>query len=69
MHQLLQHLGSPHAALSNVVHVVGSKGKGTVAALLAAVLRQAGLRVGVYTSPHLVHTSERIAVGARHAQH
>ncbi len=44
------------------VHVAGTNGKGSTAASLAAILTQAGLRTGLYTSPHLVRPEERIAV-------
>jgi UDP-N-acetylmuramyl pentapeptide synthase len=59
----LEGIGAPHRQIRNVVHVVGSKGKGTVVALLASVLRAAGCRVGCYTSPHLLHVEERISIG------
>ena len=65
MQQLLEVVGAPQRRLHNVVHVVGSKGKGTVAAVLSAVLNYAGHRAGTYTSPHLLSVRERIAVGAR----
>lgn len=58
---LLDRLGNPHRAFA-VVHVAGSKGKGSVCAFLDAVLRAAGHRVGLYTSPHLVRFNERIRV-------
>ncbi len=45
-----------------VVHVGGTNGKGSVCALLASMLRAAGLRVGLYTSPHLVSFHERVQV-------
>ena len=48
MHKLLARLGCPHDALP-VVHVAGSKGKGSVTAMLAAVLQAARYRVGTYT--------------------
>ncbi|MDF1798128.1 MAG: Mur ligase family protein [Planctomycetota bacterium] len=48
-----------------VVHVAGSKGKGSVASLVAAGLRAAGLRVGRYGSPHVEHLSERIELEGR----
>lgn len=44
------------------VHVAGSNGKGSVVAMVSAVLREAGLKVGTYTSPHLLDARERIAV-------
>lgn len=58
---LLKHLGEPHAGL-RAVHIAGSNGKGSTAAFLTSVLRQAGYRVGLYTSPHLVDFTERIQV-------
>jgi dihydrofolate synthase/folylpolyglutamate synthase len=58
---LLAELGDPHEVMP-VVHVGGTNGKGSVATLVAAALREAGRRVGLYTSPHLVSFRERIAV-------
>ncbi|MGH7407839.1 MAG: bifunctional folylpolyglutamate synthase/dihydrofolate synthase [Candidatus Methylomirabilales bacterium] len=59
--RLLRALGHPERAL-RTVHVGGTNGKGSTAALLAAILRAAGLRVGLYTSPHLLDFTERIQV-------
>lgn len=61
MHSLLARLGDPHLA-RGTVHVAGSKGKGSTAAMVAAVLRQAGVTTGLYTSPHVHRFTERIAV-------
>ncbi len=61
---LLADLGAPAAGLPTV-QVVGSKGKGTCAHAAAALLRAAGLRTGLYTSPHLVHPSERILLDGK----
>jgi dihydrofolate synthase/folylpolyglutamate synthase len=47
------------------VKVAGTNGKGSTCALLAAGLQRAGRRVGLFTSPHLVHVTERVRVGAR----
>jgi dihydrofolate synthase/folylpolyglutamate synthase len=58
---LLKHLGEPHLEL-RAVHVAGSNGKGSTSAFLTSVLSQAGYRVGLYTSPHLVDFSERIQI-------
>jgi dihydrofolate synthase/folylpolyglutamate synthase len=58
---LLKRLGDPHAGL-RAVHIAGSNGKGSTAAFLTSILRQAGYRVGLYTSPHLVDFAERIQV-------
>lgn len=52
MEELLALLGSPQERLK-FIHVAGTNGKGSTSALLDACLRQAGLRVGLYTSPHL----------------
>jgi len=61
MRALLRLLGDPHDRL-RLVHVTGTKGKGSTCAMLAAVLRAAGYRVGLFTSPHLTHVEERIQV-------
>jgi dihydrofolate synthase/folylpolyglutamate synthase len=61
MRALLRRLGEPHRRL-RVVHVAGTKGKGSTAAMLAAVGRQAGYRTGLFTSPHLVAREERFVV-------
>jgi dihydrofolate synthase/folylpolyglutamate synthase len=59
---LLHKLGAPHRHLPPVVHVAGTNGKGSTVAFLKAIMQAAGLRVHVYTSPHLVRFSERISV-------
>ena len=59
--QLLEYLGHPERAYG-VLHVAGTNGKGSVCALAASALREAGLKVGLYTSPHLVRFNERIRV-------
>jgi dihydrofolate synthase / folylpolyglutamate synthase len=61
MRYLLERAGDPHLACPTI-HVAGSKGKGSTAALIAAALREAGIRTGLYTSPHVVSYRERIAV-------
>lgn len=61
MRALLDRLGSPHRQY-HIVHVAGSKGKGSVCALTEEVLRAAGYRTGLYTSPHLHTFRERIRV-------
>ena len=58
---LLERLGNPHRTLT-VVHVGGTNGKGSVVATAEAILRSRGLRVGRYTSPHLIDFRERILV-------
>jgi len=61
MRALLAHLGDPHRRL-RIVHVAGSKGKGSISAILASILRQAGYRTGLFTSPHLCRVEERFQV-------
>lgn len=58
---LLAKLGSPHRRLA-AVHVAGTNGKGSVVASVEALLRAGGMRVGRYTSPHLIDFRERITV-------
>ena len=58
---LLRALGNPHEVVPSV-HIGGTNGKGSVSTLVAAALREAGWRVGLYTSPHLVSFRERIQV-------
>jgi dihydrofolate synthase/folylpolyglutamate synthase len=58
---LLAKLGSPHRQLATV-HVAGTNGKGSVVAMAEALLRWKGLKVGRYTSPHLIDFRERITV-------
>ena len=57
--QLLERLGRPERDLP-VIAVAGTDGKGSTSAMIAALLQAAGLRVGHYTSPHLVETRERV---------
>jgi dihydrofolate synthase/folylpolyglutamate synthase len=56
--------GHPEAGLA-AIHVAGTNGKGSTAAMLDAILRAAGRRTGLYTSPHLVDFCERIRVDGR----
>jgi dihydrofolate synthase/folylpolyglutamate synthase len=58
--RLLADLGRPQSRLPPVIHVAGTNGKGSVCAFARAVAEAAGLRVHVYTSPHLVRFNERI---------
>ncbi len=60
MERILAALGHPEKHLPPVVHVTGTNGKGSVLAFLRAMLEAAGLKVHVYTSPHLVRFHERI---------
>jgi len=62
--KLLAYLGHPDAAYP-AVQITGTNGKGSVAALLSAVLTQAGYRVGCFTSPHLQDERERITLNGK----
>ena len=59
---LSAHLGNPQNNFRSV-HVAGTNGKGSTSAMLASILGAAGLRAGLYTSPHLVRINERIRIG------
>ena len=59
--QLLELLGNPHDRLQ-VIHIAGSKGKGSTAALVASVLTHAGYKTGLFTSPHLITPRERCRI-------
>ena len=61
MRALLHRLGDPQDRV-RIVHVTGTKGKGSTSAMLASILREAGFRVGLFTSPHLVDVRERMQV-------
>ena len=60
--RLLDALGNPHRDLPPVIHVAGTNGKGSTIAFMRAIAEAAGLRVHVYTSPHLVRFHERIVL-------
>jgi dihydrofolate synthase/folylpolyglutamate synthase len=64
MRQLLTRLGQPDAGMK-IVHVAGTKGKGSTSAMIAAMLTAAGYRAGVFSSPHLERIEERFAVDGR----
>lgn len=64
MQDLAARLGHPEHRL-RFLHIAGTNGKGSVAAMCAAVLQQAGYRIGLYTSPHLVSFCERFQVNGR----
>jgi dihydrofolate synthase / folylpolyglutamate synthase len=61
MRRLLARYAAPHRA-TPVIHVAGSKGKGSTATFVAAVLHEAGMRCGVYSSPHVESYRERVRV-------
>ncbi|MEL6132611.1 MAG: bifunctional folylpolyglutamate synthase/dihydrofolate synthase, partial [Bacteroidota bacterium] len=49
----------------NSIHVAGTNGKGSVSAMIASVLQEAGFKVGMYTSPHLLEFTERIRINGK----
>jgi len=63
MVRILALLGNPERRMAPVIHVAGTNGKGSTVAYLRAILEAAGLRVHVYTSPHLVRINERFRLG------
>lgn len=65
---LSEAFGSPHVGL-RTIHVAGTNGKGSTAHTLAAVLQAAGLKTGLYTSPHLLDFNERIRVNGKPIAH
>ena len=64
---LMAHLGNPHARVLSI-HIAGTNGKGSTSHLIAAALQAAGMRVGLYTSPHLVDFRERIRINGQMIQ-
>ena len=63
MEKLLSLVGNPHKKI-DTVHIAGTKGKGSTAVMLAKMLQSNNYKVGLYTSPHVVHLHERIAVNS-----
>src|SRR5216684_5550699 len=61
MDQALSLIGDPHKRI-RAIHIAGTKGKGSVAAMLDSCLRAAGYRTGLYTKPHLVNLAERTRI-------
>jgi len=61
MQRFSRELGNPHLDL-RCIHIAGTKGKGSTAAMVASILKKAGYKVGLYTSPHLVSFRERIKI-------
>ena len=59
---ILKLVGSPHQYLK-IIHIAGTKGKGSTAAMAGSVLKEGGFKVGLFTSPHLVTPRERIRIG------
>lgn len=63
-YELDKHFGHPHLTY-RTIHVAGTNGKGSCSHTLASILQEAGYKVGLYTSPHLVDFRERIRVNGR----
>jgi len=62
--QFLDAMGNPQHQYASI-HLAGTNGKGSCAAMLASILHQAGYRTGLFTSPHLLDFRERIVIGGR----
>jgi dihydrofolate synthase/folylpolyglutamate synthase len=65
MREFLRRLGDPHECIP-AVHIAGTKGKGSTAAFLSSILTTAGVRTGLFTSPHISAFEERLAVDGVH---
>ncbi len=63
MERIMEILGNPQDKL-NCIHVAGTNGKGSVCAIIASVLNEAGIKVGIYSSPHIFKYTERIKLSA-----
>lgn len=64
MRSFSRRLGNPHEGI-NALHIAGTKGKGSVSSFINSILMEAGYRVGLYTSPHLVSFRERIRINGQ----
>jgi dihydrofolate synthase/folylpolyglutamate synthase len=68
MERFLDLLGNPQKCYK-VIHVAGTKGKGSTSAMLASILSENGFTTGLYTSPHMIEFTERIRIGNRQIPH
>jgi len=68
MRTLLKKLGNPHDQFKSV-HIAGTKGKGSTCAMIASMLKASNLKVGLYTSPHLIDIRERICINGEMISH
>ncbi|MEM4264724.1 MAG: folylpolyglutamate synthase/dihydrofolate synthase family protein [Thermoplasmata archaeon] len=64
MQRAVQRLGDPHRKLK-VIHIAGTNGKGSVAAMCSSILQSAGIKTGLFISPHLIDVRERIRLNGR----
>lgn len=64
MGRLMEAMGNPHERIA-CVHVAGTNGKGSTASLIAAIGTAAGRRIGLHTSPHLFHVTERMRIDGK----
>jgi len=62
--EILEKLGNPHLKAKSL-HVAGTNGKGSTAAMLASIIRHSGYKTGLYTSPHLVTSRERFMINGK----
>jgi dihydrofolate synthase/folylpolyglutamate synthase len=62
--RILKAIGNPHKEIQ-AIHIGGTNGKGSTAAMMSSILQREGYRVGLYTSPHLVRFTERIKVNGK----
>jgi len=61
MVKMLEYVGNPHKSFPSI-HITGTKGKGSTAIMMSTILEHAGLRTGLFTSPHLIDLKERIQI-------
>lgn len=61
MVKMLEHVGNPHKTFPSI-HITGTKGKGSTSIMISTILKYAGLRTGLFTSPHLIDLKERIQI-------
>ncbi|NAW50712.1 bifunctional folylpolyglutamate synthase/dihydrofolate synthase [Elizabethkingia argentiflava] len=66
IHQLCAYFNHPQQQLK-MIHIAGTNGKGSTSNMLASVLQEEGYNIGLYTSPHLIHFTERIKVNGKNA--